>query len=212
MVCPFDEGVFDAPFCSISDDPVPSVSPNYPLRGDGGILQALPGRPELDPGDFPRSIRHFLWAEYSADAQHGRSWHLLCQLDNGHFALFTAATPGGGGGGGGGGAGFGTGSMALHVAADAETLVFFCMSDYEYGRYTWATAPAPSWAARDAETAARRLAWAMLAHPRLGARAALWARALGPDMLGRVGGLVRAVPIPIDRAVHHDQGSEWFRA
>ena len=92
------------------------------------------------------------------------------------------------------------GSMRLYLSPEPDTLILQAMTDAEYHLYATTTAPVPVWTPCDAETIARRVAWAMLGHRRLGARYPLWtvynfwAAALGdcPDALGKVGEMVWA--------------------
>ncbi len=127
-------------------------------------------------------IRHWIWADSSYHEELDPEWRLLCQLENGLYALYVANTT--------------TtdfagcwGDMFLYLAPDPESLVFFAMGDYTYSLYEQATLPAPSWNSWDAATVKRRLAWAMLGQERLGSAAQPWAAAVGADSdaLGAVG-------------------------
>ncbi len=164
---------------------------NYPLQGNDGILRALPGRPILDPADFPHGIRHWIWANSNSnDTNNDRFWSLLCQLENGLYAFYYADASY---------TGFDchvTGGMSLYLAPEPESLIFFAMTDHHYSDYEKGTQPAPAWTACDAESAERRLAWAMLGHARLGAAVLPWAAAVGgdADALGKVGAAIYAVP------------------
>ena len=164
----------------------------YPLHGKYGITRTLPGRPEHDPGDFPHNILFRVWSFFDGRSE-GR-YYLLCLLDNGLFAYYRAdacytgfsCAPGC--------------SMRLYLSPEPDTLILQAMTDAEYHLYATTTAPVPVWTPCDAETIARRVAWAMLGHRRLGARYPLWtvynlwAAALGdcPDALGKVGEMVWA--------------------
>ena len=196
----------------ISDEPVrfddrTAATAHYPLRE---MVRALPGRPELDPGDFPRNIRHWLWSVRSENSIYAGKWALLCQLDGGLHALLTADECGSDG--------FrcqGASGMSLTLAPDPADLVFCAMTDREYLLYERSTAPAPRWAACDAATAARRLALAMLGHPRLGAGAGPWARELLADGLAAVGQWVWAAAEGAGRAgsvAFEDDGDGAHRA
>jgi hypothetical protein len=128
----------------------------------------------LDPGDFPLEIRHWIWAESNYGEPTDPDWYLLCQLENGLYAFYEDSTTIADFSGG-------WGSMSLYLAPEPESLIFFAMTDYCYGLYEQGTLPAPAWNSWDAETAERRLAWAMLGHARLGAAAWPWATAMGGD-------------------------------
>ncbi len=214
-LAPLDQDYFrDSWLKLISDEPVlindeSTSTVHYPLRE---MVFALPGRPEHDPGDFPRNIRHWLWCiRIHHEERFGAGeWALLCQLDGGLYALLLANECASDG--------FrcnGASGMSLTLAPDPADLVFFAMTDHQYLLYERTTAPAPCWAACDAATAARRLALAMLGHRRLGAGAGPWARELLADGLAAVGQWVWAAAKGAGRdgsVVAEDDGDGWHRA
>ena len=94
--------------------------------------------------------------------------------------------------------------MALYVAHDVPTLLVSAMGDDDYHHYHKATAPsAAGWLAGPPpaalpwgiEACARRLAFAMIDHPRLGAGAPSGGAGLG-DVVGLVARQVLAVRCP----------------
>jgi hypothetical protein len=144
----------------------------------------------LDPGKFPRDIRHWIWANYQYYVD--QEYRLLCQMENGLYGFFHANACY---------TGFDndySSHMSLYLAPEPESLIFFAMDDYTYRLYEKDTTPAPAWSSWDAATAERRLAWAMLGHVRLGAAARPWAAAVGgdADALGAVGrGILAPAPV-----------------
>ena len=168
----------------------------YDIHGKDGILHTLPGQPQYDPGDFPYNIQFpiWLWQEFYEEIyNYSGNWILFCLLDNGLFAVYSANEYF---------SGFscGCGDMRLYLSPDPGTLITLAMTDAQYELYAIMTRPVPVWTAWDQETIARRVAWAMVGHRRLGGRYAfwaafnLWAEALSesPDVVGMIGGMVLA--------------------
>ena len=81
------------------------------------------------------------------------------------------------------------GSMSLYISPEPSSLITLAMTESAYSLYESQTAPAPCWSLGDADTAARRLAWAMAGHRRLGG-GLLGAVCLEKDMLGMIGAMV----------------------
>ena len=162
QVKPFDISLFREPFEHIMFESHESDAPLY--RGFP-LTKSLPGLPLYPAGNFPHHIRHVIWANVCDNGEDHPYWQesefrLLCILNNGMYAFYVAFCRGL--------TRFDYGVMALYLSHDPSSLVLHAMNDYDYRIYDLATAPAPCWCTFNSQTAARRLAWAMLDHKRLG--------------------------------------------
>jgi hypothetical protein len=167
-----DKQDFEYPFGQI--DPDPNSDYTYSIKS---ITKILPGQPKYQAGPFPNNIRHWIWACADEMYYNEGKWRILCELNSGLFAYFEADCDTTGF--------FCQGSISLFLSPKPSNLVTQAMTDAAYSLYMPQTVPAPCWSCWDADTAARRLAWAMLDHRRLGA-ARLWA-SLGKDLVKSVG-------------------------
>jgi hypothetical protein len=150
-------------------------------RNKSRITQALPGQAQAaqhDAGDFPHNIFNWIWWYTGNDLDgEGEMWLLLCQLDNGMFAFFAAATSASAGYSkfrDNGRNVFEFERMQLFVAPRPAPLISLAMRETEYASYLAQTVPVRHW---DSDTSfpARQLAVAMIAHRRLGKAAGRWA-------------------------------------
>lgn len=89
------------------------------------ISQATEEETEALAGEFPNNITDCIW--YSAGLDDEMPWALLCRLNTGAYAFFTAGYQC---------SGFTiVGDMYLRVSRDLAEIVQYAMSDYEYNRY-----------------------------------------------------------------------------
>jgi hypothetical protein len=167
---PFYESKFRYPFEMIGatdlydewygDDSDHTDSYSYTLEK---ITKTLLGQPSYDAGPFPSNISKWIWShcdQYAeVDRLHetrpGEKWHLFCKLDSGLFAFYSADCTVSGL--------TWNGSMSLYLSHDPSILITYAMTDAVYSLYESETTPSPCWDPWDDDTAARRLAWAMIA-------------------------------------------------
>ena len=165
---------FDEAFEEISVDPWS----RYSLEQ---ITKQLPGYPSYEAGPFPDNIRQWIWASCELGGHREWIWRVFCLLYNDLFAYYEADCDTNGF--------WCQGSMSLYISPEPSSLITLAMTESAYSLYESQTAPAPCWSLWDADTAARRLAWAMAGHRRLGG-GLLGAVGLEKDMLGMIGAMV----------------------
>jgi hypothetical protein len=93
------------------------------------ILKPLPTIQTYDPGNFPNNIKKWIWSTPDP-------WHLVCILDNGHYAYFHASRDDD--------ASFDNpdrSQMSLYISPDIQTLIVYAFTEATYNLYISQTAP-----------------------------------------------------------------------
>jgi hypothetical protein len=105
---------FEEPFLAITDC--------YPVKD---ILRQIIGEETPEVGNFPHNILEYIWGHKGCGDY--IPWLLLCRLDSGSYAYYTAACCY---------TGFeACGGMALYVSNSLDTLVQMAMNDIERNAY-----------------------------------------------------------------------------